>query len=175
MSTAGKVLVVLVMLASLVWIVLSAGVSQLNTNGNKRLHDLAEQVIKLQDDVTQAQDDFVALRSQTATVQEDLDRQLTVLRSRQSDLEKARSHIRENLSRNEYQVELVTQTIDRAKTALQHRNEEEQADQEALAKARAEVKDLMAKTGELTNQLGALRKEFQTKYHSNIESLGTTR
>jgi hypothetical protein len=37
MSTAGKVLIVLVMLTSLGWIILSAGVSQLNANGNKRL------------------------------------------------------------------------------------------------------------------------------------------
>ena len=32
MSTAGKVLAVLVMLMSLVWMILSAGVDQLNTN-----------------------------------------------------------------------------------------------------------------------------------------------
>ena len=63
MSTAGKVLAVLVMLMSLVWMILSAGVSQLNTNGNKKLHDLAEQIAKLQDDVEQAQDDIVALKS----------------------------------------------------------------------------------------------------------------
>ena len=39
MSTAGKVLIVLVMLMTFVWIVLAAGVSRLNTNANKRLHD----------------------------------------------------------------------------------------------------------------------------------------
>jgi chromosome segregation ATPase len=175
MSTAGKVLVVLVMLSSLVWITLSAGVSQLNTNGNKRLHDLADQIAKLQEDVKQAQDDIAATRDQTSSVQEELDRQLNVLRTRQSDLEKARSQIRESLSRNEYQLELVNQTIDRAKAALQHRVEDQQSDEQTLAKSRAEVKELMAKSNELVQQLGALRTEFQTKYHSNVESLGTTR
>ena len=34
MSTAGKVLIVMVMLTSLVWMILSAGVAQLNSNGN---------------------------------------------------------------------------------------------------------------------------------------------
>ncbi len=62
MSTAGKVLVVLVMLTSLVWMVLSAGVSQLNTNGNTRLHDLTEQIAKLQADFTQTQDEIASLR-----------------------------------------------------------------------------------------------------------------
>jgi peptidoglycan hydrolase CwlO-like protein len=175
MSTAGKVLVVLIMLTTLVWITLSAGVSQLNTNGNKRLHDLAEQVAKLQDDVKQAQDDIVATRDQSSSVQEELHRQLTVLRSRQSDIEKARSQIRESLSRNEYQLELVTQTIDRAKAALQHRVEDQQTDEQTLAKSRAEVKELIAKSNELVQQLGALRKEFQTKYHSRATGLGSWR
>ena len=35
MSTAGKVLVVLVTLTTLVWMILAAGVAQLNRNGNK--------------------------------------------------------------------------------------------------------------------------------------------
>ena len=35
MSTAGKVLVVLILLASLVWMMLTAGVDQLNRNGNQ--------------------------------------------------------------------------------------------------------------------------------------------
>lgn len=175
MSTAGKVLVVLVMLASLVWITLSAGISQLNTNGNKRLHDLAEQIAKLQADFEQAQADIVSVRDQTASTQSEVDRQLIVLRARQSDLEEARSQIRENLTRNEYQLELVGQTIERAKAALQHRVEEEQADEQALAKARSEVKELMAKSDDLLKQLGTLRSEFQTKYHANVESLGSTR
>jgi chromosome segregation ATPase len=175
MSTAGKVLVVLVLLTSLVWIILSAGVSQLNTNGNKRLHDLAETLAKLQVDFKQAQDDVVALRNETSSVQEEKDRQVTVLRSRQIDLEKARSQIRESLSRNVYQLELVQETIEKAKSALQHRVAEHESDEQALAKAKSEVKDLMAKTNELVTELVALRKEFQTKYHANVESLGTTR
>jgi chromosome segregation ATPase len=174
MSTAGKVLAVVVLLASLVWIVLAAGVSQLNTNGNKKLHDLAEQIAKLEVDFRQAQDDIVGLRDQTSSMQENVDRQVVVLRSRQSDLEKARSQIRESLSRNEYQLEIVQDTIKKAKLALQNRVNEQQSDDEALAKAKSEVKDLMAETGELGNQLGALRKEFQTKYHANVEALGST-
>ena len=42
MSTAGKVLIVLVMLMTIVWVVLSAGVSRLNTNANTRVHELTD-------------------------------------------------------------------------------------------------------------------------------------
>jgi chromosome segregation ATPase len=175
MSTAGKVLVVLVMLTTLAWMILAAGVSQLNVNGNKRLQDIADQLANLQVDVGQAQVDLVAVRDQTASVQESTDREAAVLRSRQTDLEKARSQIRESLARNQYQLEIVQDTIKKAKSALQNRVDEQEGEVQAVAKAKSEVKDLMAKTGELRNQLVALRKEFQTKYHANIESLGTTR
>jgi chromosome segregation ATPase len=175
MSTAGKVLAVLVMLTSLVWMILSAGVSQLNTNGNKKLHDLAEQVAKLESDVEQAQDDLVALKSSASSVQENLDHQLTVLRARESDLQKDRSQIQELLSRWQYQLATVQETIDRAKSALQHRVEEHQSGEQVLAKTKSEVKELMDRTGDLMNQLVDLRNEFRSTYHSNVESLGKTR
>ena len=175
MSTAGKVLAVLVMLVSLVWMVLSAGVDQLNTNGNKRLHELAEQIEKLESDVDQARDEVVALKASASTVQETLDHEATVLRARQSDLEKDRSQIKELLSNWQYQLETAKETIDRAKTALQHRTEEHESSQQLLAKTKSEVKELMDRCGELTNELLALRKEFNSTYQGNVESLGKTR
>ena len=69
----------------------------------------------------------------------------------------------------------MQETIDRAKAALQHRIEEQQTGEQALAKTKSEVKELMDRSGELMNQLVALRKEFQSTYHSNVESLGKTR
>jgi chromosome segregation ATPase len=175
MSTAGKVLVVLVLLTSLVWIVLASGVAQLNTNGNTRLHDLAVQIEKLQNDFKQTQDETVSLRDQTSSIQENVDREVTVLRARQSDLEKDRSQNQERLSRVQYQLATVKETIEKAKTALQHRIEEQASEQQALAQAKSEVEDLKAKNGELLSELSTLRKNFETVYHSNVEALGKTR
>ena len=59
MSTAGKVLVVLIMLASLVWMLLMAGVTQLNRNGNQALIELTDKVAKLQEDVKTTQAEIV--------------------------------------------------------------------------------------------------------------------
>ena len=70
MSTAGKVLVVLILLASLVWMLLTAGVDQLNRNGNQALTALTEKVAKLQDDVKNTQDDVVRVKDQTHVLQE---------------------------------------------------------------------------------------------------------
>jgi chromosome segregation ATPase len=174
MSTAGKVLIVLILLASLVWIILSAGVAQLNTNGNTRLHELTEQIGKLQDEFKQTQDEIVSLRDQTSSIQENIDREFAVLRSRQSDVEKARSQIQETLSRVQYQLAILQETIDRAKTALQNRNLEHQAEEQALAQSRSDVKELMDGSRQLASRLSALRKEFESTYHANIELLGKT-
>jgi chromosome segregation ATPase len=174
MSTAGKVLVVLVLLTSLVWLVLASGVAQLNTNGNTRLHELTVQIDKLQTDFKQTQDEIFAVRDQTSTIQENVDRQITVLRARQSDLEKARSKIIEYMTRVQYQPATLKDTIEKAKTTLQHRIEEQASEQQALVQAKSEVEDLKSKNGELLSQLSTLRQNFETVYRSNIESLGKT-
>jgi chromosome segregation ATPase len=174
MSTAGKVLIVLVLLTSLVWLVLASGVAQLNTNGNTRLHELTVQIDKLQTDFKQSQDEIVAVRDQTSSIQENVDRQITVLRARQSDLEKARSKIIEYMTRVQYQLATVKDTIEKAKTTLTHRIEEQASEQQALVQAKSEVEDLKAKNGELLSQLSNLRQNFETVYRSNIESLGKT-
>ena len=86
-----------------------------------------------------------------------------MLRSRQSDLEKARSQIRENLSRNEYQLEHRARKRSIGRRRLSSiATKKSKPTRRPWPRRRAEVKELMAKTGELTNQLGALRNEFQT-------------
>jgi chromosome segregation ATPase len=175
MSTAGKVLAVLVMLSILVWMVLSAGVAQLNSNGNKRLHDLTEEVEKLQDEIKKTQDEIVSLRGQTSAIEENSDHEFVVLRAKQADVERARSQILDIRSRVEYELAILQDTIERAKVALQNRNLEQQSEDQALAQKRSEVKDLMDQSSALLNQLASLRKDFQTIYHTNVESLGKMR
>jgi len=175
MSTAGKVLAVLVMLMTLVWMILSAGVDQLNTNFNRKIHDLNVQVEKLDGDVDQARTDLEGLKSSASSLQEALDHELLVLNARESDLEKDRSQIKESLSHWQFQLETANETIERAKTGLQHRTEEHESSQQLLAKSKADVKELMDRCGELSDQLLALRKEFTATYSANVESLGKAR
>jgi predicted nucleic acid-binding Zn-ribbon protein len=174
MSTAGKVLVVLVMITSLVWIVLASGLAQLNANGNRRLNQLTTEIEKLKDQVEKAQNDVASLRDQAASVQEQADRDRIVLRARQSDIEKSRSQIKDALERVQYQVATVQDTIKSSEEALLHRNEEYQSEEKALADLKSEVQTLMADTGQLLERLTSLRKQFQDKYHANVEMLGKT-
>jgi chromosome segregation ATPase len=172
MSTAGKVLSVLLMLILVVWIVLAAGVARLNTNGNKALHDLIEEVDKLRAEVDQTQVDVAALHDQTAIIQEKVDRDLTVLRDRQVELQRSHSQIFESLARYTHQFGTVEESVKSAQALLQHRIEEREAEQKAVADTRSEVKTLMADSSQLMNQLDTLRKNFQKTYQANVENLG---
>jgi chromosome segregation ATPase len=172
MSTAGKVLIVLVMLMSMVWIVLSAGVSRLNTNANTRLHELTEKVADLQGKVQDAQSETTSLLTQTQQVQEMLDREFALLRAKQSDLERARSKIADMLSSVKYELELVQGTVKGAQTDLEHRNIEQQEETARLGTERAQVAELMADCSKLRDRLGSLRKDFKSNYDASIELLG---
>jgi len=172
MSTAGKVLVVLFLLASLIWLVLTAGVAQLNTNGNTKVHDLTVQVEKLAADLEQTQHDIASLLDQTSQTQEQIDRDFTVLRVAQSDLEKTRSQILETLARVQYQLATVEETVKSAQTALEHRSTELQEEGKALADAKSEVQVLMAQSSQLMDKLTTLRNEFKTTYRANVDLLG---
>lgn len=172
MSTAAKVLSIVIALFSIVWMILAAGVAQLNTNGNTLVHELQIQVEKVALDLDQAKDDIVHLKDQTASVQEKVDRGLMVLRAKQNDLEKARSQIVETLTRVQYQMAVMEDTIKGSQTTLANRNEELESEKKALADARTEVQTLIARTSEMMNELGSLREKFQKTYASSLDQLG---
>jgi chromosome segregation ATPase len=172
MSTAGKVLSVLVLLVFLAWMVLAAGVARINTIGNTRLHELVEEIEKLRTDLEKTQTEVMGLRDQTATIQEKVDRDLTVLKDRQVLLEKTHSQIVESLERYKYQVATVEEAVKSAQELLQHRIAERDAEQKAVIDTRSEVKNLMADSSQLMNRLETLRKTFQNTYQQNIENLG---
>ena len=174
MSTAGKVLVVLIMLASLVWMILTAGVTQLNRNGNQALIELTKKVAKLQEDVKTTQDEIVGVKNQTTVLQEQMDRELGVIHARQNDVQRVTSNVREILSRVQYELATVQQTVQNAEQARTQRAEEEAAEQKALAAAREEVVSLKAKDRELTERLGSLRSQFTTTRNTNLDLVGKT-
>ena len=61
MSTAGKVLVVFVMLFAVAWMLLAGGVAQLNRNGNQALQKLSDDLEKAQEDLKTAKHDVIVL------------------------------------------------------------------------------------------------------------------
>lgn len=173
MSTAGKVLVVLILLASMAWLVLLAGVDQLNRNSNKAMIEFAAKIETLIDDVKSAQHNIVKIKDETTIVQEQMDRQIAVIRSRQNDVERVNSNIREVLARVQNQVAMLEQTVKDAQRAAKERSEEKVAEQQDLEAKRAEVEKLKAENGELMDRLTGLRNEFKSTLQGNQGLLGS--
>jgi len=171
MSTAGKVLVALILLASLVWVLLTAGVDQLNRNGNQAVAMLTEKVAKLQDDVKKTQVESVKVKDQTHLLQEKMDRELTVINARQNDVERLASNVSEIRSRVGYELATVQRTVEEAQQDLTERTAEVAADQKALEAARSEVKSLKATDEELRKSLASLREEFKKTLNASVSIL----
>ncbi len=174
MSTAGKVLVVLILLTSLVWMLLTAGVAQLNRNGNQALIVLTEKVAKLQDDVKKTQDKTVRVKDQTHVLQEQMDRELAVINARRNDVQRLASNVSERLSSVRYELATVQQTVQNAEQGRTARAAEVVADQKALDAARDEVKSLKATDEQLRARLASLRAEFKKTLNSSVNILHQT-
>jgi chromosome segregation ATPase len=174
MSTPGKVLVVLIMLASLVWMILTAGVAQLNRNGNQALITLTEKVAKLQEDLKSNQETITQVKDQTSLLQEQMDQELAVINARQNDVQRLSSDVSEILSRVRYELATVQQTVQNAEQARAERASEKVAEQKALSAVRDEVKSLKATDEELRKRLTGLRNEFKTTLKTNTGILGQT-
>ena len=169
MSTVGKVLVVLVMLPSIALPILAAGVTQLNRNGNKALIDLADRVTKLVDDLKTTQDEIVKVKDETILVQKQMV-DLAVTRSRQTKMERVK-HLQEILSRVQYQLATLQETIKNAEQTAQQRAAEKVAEQKTLDAAKAEVETLKVQNSERVNRLTSLRNEFKTTLKASLDML----
>jgi uncharacterized phage infection (PIP) family protein YhgE len=175
MSTAGKVLVVLILLASFAWIALAAGVDQLSRNGNAALAKAAADLQKAEENLAQSQADMIRLKDQTTVAQEAGDQRLTVLSSQRLDVDRTSSALKDFLNKLQHQHETVQATIKVAEQSKLQRTTEKENEVKAKADAEAEVESLMAKSTELTNRLNALREEFKNLFSSNVDMVASSR
>lgn len=175
MSTAGKVLVVLIMLTAIGCLILAGGVAQLNANANQKLQQLAAELEKTQAAIETTRQDIKSYRDQTTIAQEKIDREITALRSQQTDLERSRSQISDTLSRLQYDLGTVNATIAAARESLQIRITEFDNEQTAMADLRRNVQSLKAKNSELMGRLQKLRDDFQKNHHDNLKMLAKPR
>ena len=101
-----------------------------------------------------------------------MDKELTVIRSRQLDVERVSSNIKEILSRVQYQLATLGETVKNAEATAKQRADEKVAEQKALDDAKADVQTLKGQNQELTNRLTGLRNEFKSKLSDNVSLIG---
>lgn len=175
MSTAGKVLVVLVMLVSIACLILAGGVAQLHYNANQRLQKLDSDLEKAQAAIATTRDEIAQTRDQTNIMQENLDREIATLRAKQTDLERTRSQVTDMLARLQSDLKTVNDTIASARESIQVRVAEFNADTTAMDDLRRRVNELKATNSEMVGRLQSLRDQFQKSYHDSLQRIGSRR
>lgn len=160
MSTPGKVLVIIAILAIIGWIFLFSMVAELNTNYGKEVIRLQGDLAKLEKQLEDTKSQVATLLPQITVAQVARDKQLLVLRTELSDLEKRFSDVQEGFIRVEQQVAITQKSVEDANKALAVRQQEKVEATKELATLRGAVDTLKTENNTLLSRLNDLRKSF---------------
>jgi len=167
MSTAGKVLVVLVLLVVPVWIVLASAVANLNTEWTQELAKQNKQIETLTEQVAQNKRDIQKLEENIGLVQTSAAEQQTALREKLTDVERARAESIQIQTGVALDLDRLKATIKNAE-AVRDRRVAEKADEiKALASTRQDVERIKGENSELMGELSKLRDEFKATLEEN--------
>jgi chromosome segregation ATPase len=171
MSTAGKVLTVLILLVMVLWIVMMSPVSQLNANYGQKVESQQKELEKLTTDVADANKAITTLTEQARVEQDATERDLRLLLSRISAAERRQSSTSEDLSRIKIQLADYLAAVEKAKTNLATREAEKAKGEDDLAKKKDEIAKSQAKNAELRAELAQLQEDFKRLLTENTKAL----
>jgi chromosome segregation ATPase len=171
MSTAGKVLTVLILLVMVVWLVMMSAVSQLNLNYAEKVKKQQDQLDKLIVDAAKVTDDFHKLTAATRLQQDTTDRDVRVLLGKIAGIERRKSSTIEDLSRVNAQLTDYLAAVEKAKTNLATREAEKAKGEDDLAKKRDEIAKAQAVNADLRAQLAQLQDEFKRLLAENTAAV----
>ncbi len=161
MSTAGKVLTVLILLVMVTWIVMLSAVTQLNVNWQQKIAAQDKQFEKATEDLAKASRSYINLTESTRVEQANKDRDLREIGVRIAAAEAGQSATIESLSRLKYQVAGYQAAVKRAETNNATRKAEKAKATEDLAQKRDLITKAQATNAELRDQLAKLQDEFK--------------
>jgi Na+-transporting methylmalonyl-CoA/oxaloacetate decarboxylase gamma subunit len=171
MSTAGKVLTVLILLVTVVWLVMMSAVTQLNVNWQEKITAQQKSLDQATDDYTRTRAEGLKKIDQARIFQ---DETLRVVRSKEMRIEAAKALLSsrtEHLTRLKAQLNDSQSSAEVAKANLATREAEKIANQEAEAKIRAEIDKLKTLNTELRTQLAQLQDDFKRLLAENAAEL----
>jgi chromosome segregation ATPase len=171
MSTAGRVLVVLVALAMIPWIILFSLVYQLNENWGQEKLNVEKKIAETEQDNARIRADLDKMLGDIKFLQVNRDNQLTLLRSRLSDAEKRQTLAFEAQERMRLEIETLNVAIKAAQTSIERRTQEWQDTNKALADTRAAVQVLRQDVDAKYQQVEELRSRFLKVTQENRKQL----
>ncbi|WP_152053670.1 hypothetical protein [Tautonia marina] len=171
MSTAGKVLSVLVALMMLVSIYLLSMVSQLNRNWGRGIETVSAQIEETEQQVRQANADAYAIQKQVVSERQITDSQLRSLKLRVEDLENRVSLLKEDQVRLQLRLDDEETLLARTNETIAGR-EQEQAELQARVDELNTLRDRLAsENADRMGQLSTLRERLTTLLAENQELL----
>ncbi len=171
MSTAGKVLTVLILLVMVSWIVMMSGVSQLNANYGQKIQREQAELEKVTADAAKANADYLDVTEKARLEQDLTEREVRDKLAEISRRERRLSSTQEDLTRLKFQLADCEIAATKAKTNLDHREAEKVKDEELLAKKRDEIAKLQALNAEYKTQLAQLQDDFKKLLAENAAKI----
>jgi hypothetical protein len=171
MSTAGKVLTVLILLVTVVWLVMMSAVSQLNQNWGEKVIAQQKSLDDATDAFAKAKEAGLNLTEQARVKQNETDLEGRLRDVKITTAFRLRSSRIEDLSRLKAQVADAQKAVETAKTNQATREAEKIANQESLAKKREEITKAQALNADLKTQLSQLQDDFKRLLAENAAKL----
>lgn len=171
MSTAGKVLTVLILLVMVGWIVMLSAVTQLNVNWQAKIISQQKAIQASDDKLAQATTSYRTATEATLVEQAAEDRDLRDIRTRIAYLEARLSIKTEDLSRSQIQVTDYEAAVAQAGTHKTHRLAEHTKAEADLAAKRTEIAQRQEENGQLRDQLARLQDDFKRLLTNNMRQL----
>jgi chromosome segregation ATPase len=171
MSTAGKVLTIVVALGLLAWIVMFSLITDLNKNWAAHIQKLTNDLEAVKKDVADREDKFDKLITDIRLSQAKTDKEFNRVRIHVSRVEYLRSQAEENRERLRNQVASVKAVEKNSADTNEFRLKEQQESQQQLAAARQKVMNLQSVVGNLMDELGSLRDDFKKLLAENKQLL----
>ena len=172
MSTAGKVLTVLILLAMVGWIVMISAVTQLNVNWQTRIAQQEKDLKGAQEKAVGQNNLALDLTAKTKAEQTAKDRDLREIQGRASATEGRLSVKTEELTRVQFQLVDYKAAVERAKVNQATREAEKVKAQETLDAKLAEVARIQDQNAKLRDQLAKLETDFKRMLADNAKRIG---
>ncbi len=171
MSTAGKVLTVLMLLVTVVWLVMMSAVTQLNVNWQEKIATQQKSLDQATEALAKATADGLRLTEEARAKQDETDLEVRLRLVRISSRERRLSSTLEDLTRTKAQVADAQGSAATAQANLATREAEIIANTENLAKKRAEIANAQTQNAELKAQLAQLQDDFKQILARNAAEL----
>ena len=169
MSTAGKVLTVLILLVMMGWIVMISAVTQLNVNWETRIQKQDKDLETATNAVAKAIKDIDTFTESAKVEQVNTDRDIREIQGRIFAAEARQSNAIERLERVKFDVAGYLVAVEKANTNLTTRDSEKAKALDDIAKKKDEIAKSQSVNAELREELAKLQTEFKQLLAENLE------